>query len=357
MDALQDAVLDVVQQSRFSGAIRIDHGAETVLCLAAGMADRAHGIANTIDTRFAVASGTKSLTAMVVVSLVADGTLTFDTTARSLLGADLPLVDDRVTLEQLLAHRSGIGDYFDESTMGQITDYLFTVPVHLLDATERYLAVLDGYPQRSAPGERFAYNNGAYVLLALLAERATGRGFADLLQTRVCRPAGLTATGLMRSDELPGGVARGYLAEDGLRTNVLHMPVLGGGDGGVYSTLGDVHRLWAAFLAGAVVPEDLVADMVRPHSTDTGSAHRYGLGFWLGAAAQDGASSLQPAPIEPDPIESAPIEMEGYDAGISFRSIHHPQRDVTWTVVANTSEGAWPVARRIAELIDAGSIG
>ena len=35
-------------------------------------------------------------------------------TARSVLGADLPLIDDDVTIEHLLAHRSGIGDYLDE---------------------------------------------------------------------------------------------------------------------------------------------------------------------------------------------------------------------------------------------------
>ena len=48
------------------------------------------------------------------MSLIEDGTLELDTTARSLLGDDLPLIDDEVTVEHLLAHRSGIGDYLDE---------------------------------------------------------------------------------------------------------------------------------------------------------------------------------------------------------------------------------------------------
>ena len=46
--------------------------------------------------------------------LLADGALELSTTARSVLGSDLPLVHDDVTVEQLLAHRSGIGDYMDE---------------------------------------------------------------------------------------------------------------------------------------------------------------------------------------------------------------------------------------------------
>ena len=48
------------------------------------------------------------------MSLVEEGRLGLDTTARSVLGDDLPLIDDTVTIEHLLAHRSGIGDYLDE---------------------------------------------------------------------------------------------------------------------------------------------------------------------------------------------------------------------------------------------------
>ena len=65
----------------------------------------------------------------------------------------------------------------------------------------------------SAPGERFAYCNGGYVVLALIAERASGTAFHDLVEHRVCAPAGMVDTAFLRSDELPGGVALGYLAD------------------------------------------------------------------------------------------------------------------------------------------------
>ena len=80
------------------------------------------------------------------MSLVEDGALELDTTARSVLGADLPLIDDGVTVEHLLAHRSGIGDYLDEDAGHEITDYVMPVSVHELATTEQYLAVLDGHP-------------------------------------------------------------------------------------------------------------------------------------------------------------------------------------------------------------------
>ena len=156
-----------------------------------------------------------------------------------------------------------------------------TVPVHELATTEQYLAVLDGHPMKYEPGERFNYCNGGYVVLALLAERASGVPFHDLVDQRVCRPAGMTDTSFLRSDELPGRAALGYLDDEGLRTNVFHLPVRGNGDGGIYTTAADVHALWDAVFAGRIVSPDTVAEMVRPRSDVPEESMSYGLGFWL----------------------------------------------------------------------------
>ena len=75
---------------------------------------RGHQLPNTDETQFAIASGGKGFTALAIVSLIGDGALSMETTARHVLGDDLPLVADDVTLWHLLAHRSGIGDYLDE---------------------------------------------------------------------------------------------------------------------------------------------------------------------------------------------------------------------------------------------------
>ena len=125
--------------------------------------------------------------------------------------------------------------------------------------TEQYVAVLDGYPPKFAAGERFSYCNGGFVVLALIAERASGTPFHELVAQRVCDPAGMRDTAFLRSDELPGGTALGYLDADGLRTNVLHLPVRGSGDGGIYTTAADVRALWTAFLGGQIVSSEWVA--------------------------------------------------------------------------------------------------
>ncbi|HSK25107.1 MAG TPA: serine hydrolase domain-containing protein [Egicoccus sp.] len=335
MGGLEAAIDAAAHQHGFSGVVRLDRGGAVEVARAYGEANRALSVPNTLATRFGIASGVKGLTALTVMSLVEDGVLALDTPARALLGDDLPLVDDDVTVEHLLAHRSGIGDYLDEDADLDITDHVLSVPVHRLAAPEDYLQVLGGHPTTFVPGERFAYCNGGYVLLALLAERAAGTAFHDLVTRRVCEPAGMTATAFLRSDELPGDAALGYLHGDGLRTNVLHLPVRGSGDGGVYTTVADVHALWAALFAGRIVPPERVRQMTAPVSDVPDEGRRYGLGFWL------------------DAVGDAVI-VEGYDAGVSFRSVNDPAAAVTWTVIANWSDGAWPMARRLRELTAAG---
>ncbi|HET9309861.1 MAG TPA: serine hydrolase domain-containing protein [Actinomycetota bacterium] len=329
MGSLEATIDAVAEDAGFSGVVRVDRSGITDLEKAYGLADRANGIPNVPDTMFAIASGSKTFTALAVMSLVEDGTLALDTTARSLLGDDLPLVADDVTVEHLLAHRSGIGDYLDEETVDDINHHVMPVSVHELATTEGFLPLLAGHETVSPAGERFAYNNGGYVVLALIAERASGVGYHELVRERVTDPAGMADTAFLRSDELPGRAARGYLTVDGPRTNVFHLPVLGTGDGGAYSTAADLSEFWNALFAGRIVGPDTVAEMVRPRSDWPEESERYGLGFHLHET-------------------SDVVWLEGYDAGVSFRSTYDPLSATTSTVIANWSDGAWP----LIELLD-----
>lgn len=148
-----------------------------------------------------------------------------------------------------------------------------------------------------------------------------------------CARAGLTSTSYLRSDDLPGDAALGYLFEEGNRTNLLHLPVRGNGDGGIYSTVDDLHRFWSALLAGLIVSDELVQTMITPRYDVPAEGLRYGLGCWLHA---NGPAVL----------------VEGYDAGVSMRSIHDPASRTTATVLANSSEGAWGVAGMLLEMFD-----
>jgi CubicO group peptidase (beta-lactamase class C family) len=114
--------------------------------------------------------------------------------------------------------------------------------------------------------------------------------------------------------------------------SVFHLAVRGSGDGGIYSTAADIHSLWTAFFAGRIVSTGWAAEMVRPRSDVPSESMRYGLGFWLHESRDT-------------------VMLVGYDAGVSFRTVHDRVGRCTHTVLSNTSAGAWPITRRLDELI------
>jgi CubicO group peptidase (beta-lactamase class C family) len=314
----------------FSGVISVSTDAAVENERAFGLADRPHRVAMSVDTQLATASGTKAFTAAAVLALVAASRLSLHTRAREVLGADLPLIADDVTVDHLLTHRSGIGDYVDEDAD---VETALKVPVQQLQSTPDYLPALDGFAAKFAPGSRFSYCNSGYVVLALIAERVTGRPFADLLATHVWQPAGMSDTGFLRSDRLPGRAAIGYL-DDG-RSNVFALPVLGSGDGGAYTTVADLRRFWSALIGQRLLPAPLTTLMTQPSTTDTGHEFGYSRGLWLDARTGE-------------------LVIEGCDHGASLRSVHDPGTGRTITVISNTSNGAFPIARAFAAITAAG---
>ena len=133
----------------------------------------------------------------------------------------------------------------------------------------------------------------------------------------------------LRSDELPGRAALGYLSETGLRTNVHHLAIMGSGDGGLFTTAGDITIFWTAFFTGGIVGSRWVSLMTAPRSE--ASAMRHGLGFWLHANREV-------------------VILEGMDAGVSFRSVYEPSSGRSHTVIANTTDGAWAISAALDKL-------
>ncbi len=332
MTALEELIDATAVAEGFTGVVRVDRLGRTEVARAYGYADRAYGVSNTVTSQFGTASATKGLTALTVMALIEQGRLQLSTTARSLLGNDLLEIADDVTVEHLLGHRSGIGDYLDEDEFDP-TQHVLSVPLHQLDIPENYLPVLADHPTVFPANEGFAYNNAGYVVLALLVERACGAGYHELVHRCVLVPAGMIDTAFLRSDELPERAARGYLARDGLRTNALHLPVVGVGDGGVYSTADDLHSFWEALHSGRIVSTDTVAQMLTPRSDWPAESRRFGLGFHLHAS---GSAAW----------------LEGYDAGVSFTSLHDPSQELTYTVISNWTEGAWPIIALLNDQLD-----
>ncbi len=313
----------IAETNDFSGVAVVERDGERLAQLERGFANRAHRIPNRLDTRFALASATKGFTALTIASLVESEKLRMDSTLTEVVGPALS-VDPGVTIEQLLGHTAGVGDYLDESTLGHVDDHVLGgISVHRLERPHHYIPLLNQYPQVTPPGGRFAYNNSGYVMLSLAAERAGGRTFDQLVRDRFFQPAGMDTAAFLRSDDLPADAALGYL-ENG-RSNVFHLPVIGGGDGGAYATAADLTKLWIALLDGRIVSTDMMTAMTAVRQILPSGEEQYGLGFWLAA---DGRI----------------VMLIGIDAGVSFQSAIDRESRLTYTVLSNTSSGLWPLS-------------
>jgi CubicO group peptidase (beta-lactamase class C family) len=309
----------------FSGVVAIAERGEVVDHLVAGEANRSDAIPNALDTRFAIASGSKLFTALTVCRLVESGRLGLDTKLRECVPADLlGGLDDRITLEHLLTHTSGITSYFEEDVDDDYEALWHDVPMYRFRRPHDFLPLFVDKPAKFAPGDRFEYNDSGFVLLGLVVEEVTGTPFAEAVRRAVFEPAGMVDSGYFEADRLPARTAQAYLPDPdgGWRSNVFSVPIVGGGDGGAHSTAPDLARLWHALHTHGVIGEEMTREVFRPRIATGLDAPRgrYGLGVWFAERFRF---------------------VEGGDPGIAMISGYSPERDASLTVIANVDTALW----------------
>jgi D-alanyl-D-alanine carboxypeptidase len=145
------------------------------------------------DARFYLYSITKTLTAAIVLRLVADGLLALDDDVREYL-PHLPL-PATIEVRQVLNHTSGLPDYGASRTY---QDAVRRGPEEVWPADE-FLAQTLPHGLRFPPGRGWAYSNVGYLLLKLLIECVTGQRFAAAVQTYIAAPLGLRRTSVVET--------------------------------------------------------------------------------------------------------------------------------------------------------------
>jgi CubicO group peptidase (beta-lactamase class C family) len=271
-----------------SGTVLMTQAGSTVFERCYGLADRAAGIPITPQTRFGLASVTKLFTAVAVADCVSAGLLRFDDAVADLLPPERRPATLRsdVTVHHLLIHTSGIADYAeeDEDSPGYLADYgtLWDErPSYRMQRPADFLPLFGDRPPYRPPGQKWQYSNAGYVLLGLVIEELSGQPYVDVVQERVFERTGMSSSGFFRLDEARPEVAIGYLPRPSpdapWRSNIYRVPVIGGADGGAFSTTGDLdrflHRISDGTLLGAM------QDVVLAHHADAGEGFHSGYGF------------------------------------------------------------------------------
>ncbi|WP_329535731.1 beta-lactamase family protein [Streptomyces sp. NBC_01450] len=277
-DAGLQAVLHTALSQGAPGAmVRVDDNG-TIHRLSEGVADRATGRAITTTDRFRVGSVTKSFSAVVLLQLVDEGKLDLDASVNTYLPGLLP--DNRITVRQVMSHRSGLYDYTNdmfaqtvpgfESVRNKVFSYQDLVTLSLKHAVT------------NAPGAAYSYSNTNFVVAGMLIEKLTGHSVATEYQNRIFTPLNLTDTFYVHPDTaIPGTHANGYLTPDeagGALVDSTEQTVSWAQSAGaVISSTQDLDTFFSALMSGQLMSAAQLAQMQQ--WTTVNSTQGYGLGL------------------------------------------------------------------------------
>jgi CubicO group peptidase (beta-lactamase class C family) len=321
----------------FCGVVYLTKDGETLFEHACGLAIRSEAIPNRVDTRFQTASGCKIFTAVAICQLVEAGRLRFDTLLKDCVDESLPNYAPSITIRHLLTHTSGITSYFEEDVDPDYEALWKDLPVYRIKGPRDFLPLFQHKHMKFAPGERFDYNDGGYILLGIVVETITGVRFQTFIEQNIFGPAGMEDSGYFRTDQLPERTSYAYIDNpDGTwRTNFFAVPIVGAPDGGAYATAPDMARFWNALVRNRLLGpkitdlllEPQVATSLKPPCT------HYGCGVWIDKPG-DGVRKFF---------------VEGSDPGVALRSAVYPDEGLTLTMIGNTGRALWPLYKKVEE--------
>ena len=277
-----DAVLaPYLENQTFSGVVLIAQEGKVVYNRATGFRDFANRTPLKKTDLFELASVSKQFTAMVIMLLQERGLLQFDDPVEKYLS--IPYKN--ISIRHLLTHTSGLPDYqaimdehWDKSKVADNQD--------IIQYLQRYAP-----PTRFVPGSSYEYSNTGYVLLASIAEKASGRDFTEICRTEIFQKLGMQHTDLRTPAERSAieNFARGHIPDS---TGTVFLPAdsfpssnytiwLGHreGPGRISSTAQDLLKWDEALRNNTLIGPATLQQAYTPMVLNDGKISYYGFGW------------------------------------------------------------------------------
>lgn len=226
----------------FDGLVLVAQGNTVLFKNAYGYADRKGSVKNSITTISDMGSIAKTFTAAAVLQLVQKKRLQLSDTIGDFYPT-APMKSQSITIKQLLGHSSGLDNFHNDSDF------------ELMDKAQAESRIL-AMPLIAKPGEKIAYSNAAYTLLAAIVEKSSGQPFQDYIQDHLLTPLKLNNTGFYHDSRLATqNMARGYGGNDPGKTTFekgLTWALIGAG--GMVTSIDDLATWTAALQHGTIFP-------------------------------------------------------------------------------------------------------
>jgi CubicO group peptidase (beta-lactamase class C family) len=235
-EKFEAVVQEAYSKDVFSGNVLVAQNEKIIFQRSVGNADYEKKTPNTVDTKFQLGSITKLFTKTLILQLVEERKINLSDTVGKYLSGFASDISGIVTVQHLIDHTSGLSSYYElpawEEVHRKINSIRDILPVILKEKLQ------------FDPGTKARYSNSGYVLLSAIIEKVTGKEFGEVLKERIFGKIGMDHTGFYVVDRDEKGKAKGYLSNQlGPKQDNLDMRLIGAGDGGIFSTTGDMRKL------------------------------------------------------------------------------------------------------------------
>lgn len=324
-DWLNGYIEKLQRDNDLSGSILIAKGDGVLFEKHFGYADLERQQQITAETLFGMASGSKMFTAAAIMQLEEQGKLKLTDKLTDFF-PDFPRREwaERVTVQELLSHTSGIAEYWtseNEPAMLNFYDWHQFLP----------LIYKEGF--RAEPGTDYQYSNSNFMLLGGIIEKAGGQDYYSYIATNVLQKAGMTQSGYFEHYAPNHFFARPFARKEGGGWQIAKHFKNGKGSpaGGCYSNAADMLRFCKALKNNRLVSASTLKNMTMDKTAGLKDAQPYGLGFILEQHAQE-----------------ATYGHGGTAGGVNFEFRYFPGQDILLVVFCNQNNGAYDDLRRNA---------
>ena len=246
-------------------------------CFGLGHFERSQRDTLVDDSKFQLASLSKTFTAVGTLKLIQAGKLSFEDTIQKFY-PDFPY--HGITVRELLSHRSGLPNYqyaFDDSM--KVNFYKREKPYPSNATIMHWFATVKPTPKAyNIPGRGFSYSNTNYMVLASIIEKVSGQSYESFVHRNIFEPLGMhqTFVATTKNDSINHHRTAGYQWNRRIPKDYYDDVV---GDKGIYSTTGDLFRWYRALNGDCLLPKKMLAEAFVPRSFERKSTKNYGYGF------------------------------------------------------------------------------
>jgi CubicO group peptidase (beta-lactamase class C family) len=270
--------LDVLINSEYPAdepgiTVLVARDGEVIYRTARGMANLELEVPLKPEMVFEIGSITKQFTAVSILMLMEQGKLSLDDDITKFI-EDYPTHGHTITIHHLLTHISGIKSLTS-------LEGIWEKAKHDLDPM-KIIDIFKNEPMDFAPGEKFLYNNSAYMLLGYIIEKASGMTYPEFLEKNIFEPLGMDNSYYGSKRKTIKNRAYGYQKQDDAFVNPQYLSMTAPyAAGSIMSTVDDLLSWNTALHNHKLVSVENLEKAFTNHTLNNGKSINYGYGWSL----------------------------------------------------------------------------